>query len=466
MNYQAQSIAKTLLDDKRSLVDEVKRAKKILNYKRLFDESDYYESNRGLYHAAIILAFISQLATAYSSYNFYAKFETFIILNELKPFVISIILIGIEVIKFMLCQKSIPTIFTKPQPMWLILSAIVVLITIYTSILGGGNLGVNDTKTINVSNNFNELKSKTINDYDLEIKNVAKDYDKTINDLREVSERSSKSFWVTSSAKAVAKANDKITDMQTKKEEALSKLRAKKELEINSLSTKNDNNLEKIEKENKASETAFRIGFGVFDLLFMLCTYFTYLYKHESKEREEIHELEKESVVEPVLPIEKIVSVPQEVVEIEVDNFSKSNNVESKNKPAIGFQLSNNKPTTKIVEPKPILNVSNMNEKIVYVDRVVEKIVYVPQETIVEKEVPATKRYCEFCDTQYPPNAKKNRFCSDKCRNHWHDSFGKLKKKMIANKPLDDKDIKFETKLKEQQKIHYNKLLQDVLKSK
>ena len=132
MNLQAQSIAKTLLDDKRSIVDEVKRAKKILNYKRLFDETDYFESNRGLYHGAIVLAIICQITTAYSSYNYYAKFETFNVLNEIKPFVISLLLIGIEVIKFMLCKKAIPTIFKNPKPIWLVLAGIIVFITIYT----------------------------------------------------------------------------------------------------------------------------------------------------------------------------------------------------------------------------------------------------------------------------------------------------------------------------------------------
>ena len=450
MNNIANTIAQSLFNAETNIVDDVKKERVLNSYKSLFYSKDYFSSNRKLYKSSLVLAVICQIITAVSSYSFYDSAESFSLFGIFKPTIIVSLLILLEIGKFILSFYSLKDYFNKPNYFLIGITSILVGWTMYTSIIGGGEIGIDKTKTIKVSDSFDSNREKTLNDYKKEIETIKAEYDVSINDLRlaiktinhRCTDPRTGNTWIAPKSKERAIVNQKESELSSllaKKEKTLNDLRLKRDSNIGSIDLNKSNSINKIELENQSSAIKFRIGFCIFDFMFVICSIFNYYYKYNSVlERDVKNKLEEISakpqkitptIIEPKenIIVDNEINYPKEET-INVRNFSKQEIVSNN----IGFvqRFTNKTPIENKkaeVEVKPIeVEVDVQPKK----EKEMDKIVYV--------EVPANSRECDHCKKKFAPIVPKNRFCAGHtCKNAWNHSFKKLKEFLEENKVTD-----------------------------
>lgn len=474
MNNIANTIAQSLFNAETNIVDDVKKERVLNSYKSLFYSKDYFSSNRKLYKSSLVLAVICQIITAVSSYSFYDSAESFSLFGIVKPAIIVSLLFLLEIGKFTLSLYSLKDYFNKPNYFLIGITSILVVWTMYTSIIGGGEIGIDKTKTIKVSDSFDSNREKTLNDYNKEIETIKKEYDISINDLRlaiktinhRCTDPRTGNTWIAPKSKERAIVNQKeseLSNLLSKKEKTLNDLRLKRDSNIGSIDLSKSNSINKIELENQSSAIKFRIGFCIFDFMFVICSIFNYYYKYNSVlERDIKNKLEEISIIpQPITstiiePLKENLIVenenyPKEET-INVRNFSKHEIVSNK----IGFvqSFTNKNPveSKKVeiekVKIKPIEKVEvNVQPK---KEKKMDKIVY------IEVPVPANSRECDHCKKKFAPIVPKNRFCSGHtCKNAWNHSFRKLKLFLETNKveSLVGENKDFFEKIKSQREV-------------
>ncbi len=216
---------------------------------RELSETSFFESYRALFYTAFCFAFLAQVASAISSYSF---FETLLQAKILNPYLLVSAVIGIlvsvEVIKYTVVNKSFKELFAlqpKQNLPLFIIAFLVSSLSIYASITGGGNLGIDTTKPQTVSKQF-----------DTEIAAL-----KT--DITGITNRNS---W-----KGQVYLPTKEKNLVYAKETEIAALKAKKEAALQAVAA-----------ENTTNATQFKIGFAAFELLFFVCTVFVWYYKRRS----------------------------------------------------------------------------------------------------------------------------------------------------------------------------------------
>jgi hypothetical protein len=212
-------------------------------------QNSFFESYRALFYTALLFSFLAQVASAISSYSFFAALLQVKILNPylLVSAVIGILL-SVEIIKYTVVNKSFKELFAlQPQhnTALFLLAFLVSSLSIYASITGGGNLGIDTTQPQLVSNEF----------------------DKEIAALRnDITGIQARNTWKGQ------------TYLPTKEKSLL----YAKETEIAALKAKKESALQAVTAQNETNKTQFQIGFAAFELLFFVCTIFVWYYKRRS----------------------------------------------------------------------------------------------------------------------------------------------------------------------------------------
>lgn len=205
----------------------------------------YYQTYIELYLLCKCVAFISQIASLTSSYSFVFSLLNIEVLN-IKIAITILLLILIESIKFILLDKALFTVFgleNKPNYVLLVLSLVWCLFSVYCSVQGSTTFVTNTTPVL-------ETKHNT------EI-NIVR------NEIKQIINRNTynKKTWIV--------GKDKALLMQ-------------KELILSDLIKKKDNELENISNEIKVAKNGLKIGFCIFDLCFILCTWYTWVFIEKS----------------------------------------------------------------------------------------------------------------------------------------------------------------------------------------
>lgn len=212
-------------------------------------QKSFFESYRALFYTALLFSFLAQVASAISSYSFFAALLQVKILNPylLVSAVIGI-LVSVEIIKYTVVNKSFKELFAlQPQhnTALFIIAFLVSSLSIYASITGGGNLGIDTTQPQLVSSAF-----------DTEIAALR-------NDITGIQARNT---WKGQ------------TYLPTKEKSLL----YAKETEIAALKAKKESALQAVTAQNETNKTQFQISFAAFELLFFVCTIFVWYYKRRS----------------------------------------------------------------------------------------------------------------------------------------------------------------------------------------
>jgi len=243
---QGKTLAEKLFNSANTTFSEFQRNSKELKFVKELSERTYYENYIALFYTAIFFAYVAQIASAVSSYNFFYEVLG-IKLSGLFLIVATItILILIEVLKYVLLNKSFSQIFTianTEKSIGLLIVALALsIISITASVLGGGKLGIDTAKVTNVESKF-----------DSEITALR-------NEIQAIQKRNS---W---------KGQTYIAG----KEKALLHT---KELELAKVKEAKENGLQLVQNENQINESIYRYGFGIFEAMFILCTCYIWYFK-------------------------------------------------------------------------------------------------------------------------------------------------------------------------------------------
>lgn len=239
------NLAKNLFANKKNNFADFAQTTNTLEFVEQLQPKTYYETYKELYFGAKCFAVLAQIATAISSYSFYAVLFTAKITNEYaQMFCVCAVLIFIETIKYLLLNKALLSIFSlpaKPNYVLLVLGLILSFCSIYASIVGGGNLGIDTAK----------------------VETVKSEFDSEIAFLRtEITDIQKRNTY---------KGNTYISGKDKK-------LLHQKETTLQGLQAKKDSELAKVHDLNETNANTFKIGFGLFDILFLLCTFYIWYF--------------------------------------------------------------------------------------------------------------------------------------------------------------------------------------------
>lgn len=240
------NLAKNLFAKKKNNFADFAQTTNTLEFVEQLQPKTYYETYKDLYFGAKCFAVLAQIATAISSYSFFANLFAAKITNEYALiFCVCVVLVIIEIMKFITLNKALLGLFSLPaKPNYVLLSFALILsiCSIYASVIGGGNLGI-DNEQVNV---------------------VKSEFDNEIAILRaEITDIQKRNSY---------KGNTYIVGKEKK-------LLHTKETTLQGLQAKKDSELAKVHDLNETNANTFKIGFGLFDILFILCTLYVWSFK-------------------------------------------------------------------------------------------------------------------------------------------------------------------------------------------
>ena len=238
-------LAKKLFNTQKNNFADFSQTTNSLQFVEKLQPKTYYETYKDLYYAAKFFSFLAQIATAISSYAFFVDLFAPKIQNPiLLVCAVILVLAIIETMKYIALNKALLGLFSLPKKENYILLAFALLLSIcsiYTSVVGGGNFGIDTAKVVTVKSEF-----------DTEIATLR-------TEIAAIQNRNT------------YKGNTYIVG----KDKAL--LHAK-ETKIQALQAQKDNELSKVSQANENSANTFKIGFGLFDLLFIVCTLYVWYF--------------------------------------------------------------------------------------------------------------------------------------------------------------------------------------------
>jgi hypothetical protein len=245
MQDNIKNLVKTIAGKKNTANSVFNQANTEQEFMTLLSQKSYYENYSLLYYSAIFFALVSQLATAVSSYTFFADLLAIKVSPTLLPFAVAILLLLIEVLKYVSFNKGLEGVFALPQRINYVLLVFAILLSagsMYASIIGGGSFGI-DTQRI----------ASTETKFDAEIANIRQD-------IADIKARNTwkNQTWLPKKEKALLYA----------KEQELSKIKLEKE-----------NGLQTVAQDNEIAATQYKFGFAFFDALFLLCTLYVWYFR-------------------------------------------------------------------------------------------------------------------------------------------------------------------------------------------
>lgn len=382
-------------------------------------QKSYYENNSLLYHATIFFAFISQLATAVSSYTFFADLLAIKLSPTLLPFAVAILLLLIEVLKYVSFNKGLEGVFALPQRINYVLLVFAILLSagsMYASIIGGGSFGIDTQKIVSTETKF-----------DGEIDKIRQD----ITDIK------SRNTW-------------KNQTWLPKKEKSLV---YSKEEELTRLKLQKEQSLADTAADNETAATQYKFGFAFFDALFLLCTLYVWYFRKCVAVEGMVNESQTSSppapeggvmqVIQPVItqpvtqqPVtqnsQQPVTQPEQPDRNSRTNYLKFTPVirdsyrKKKNDDENALRTEENA-STEIKTHCVDENVSeNIVENALRTNTNLENALRTNNENhnasieIIHTHCVDEKHQCENCGKIRPQNTTWQRFCCDKCRGVWN----------------------------------------------
>jgi hypothetical protein len=376
-NYK--NLAKNLFAKKKNNFADFAQTTNTLEFVEQLQPKTYYETYKELYFGAKCFAVLAQIATAISSYSFFADLFAAKITNEYALIVcVCVVLIIIEVMKFITLNKALLGLFSlpaKPNYVLLAFALVISLCSIYASVIGGGKLGID-----------NEQVSTVKSEFDTEIAILRAE----ITDIQKRNSYKGNTYIAGKEKKLLHQKEGNLTDLQAKK----------------------DSELAKVHDLNETNANTFKIGFGLFDIFFLLCSfyvwYFTKLVAIESLANEMSPGPEKHITIENTnvgsqnAPNTQQNAIPNQQNKIGFHyDFT-----HLKNKAAADAAANldtNSGKHSKNVENVEKHDENSMNENRKEVNKTYENHIHY-------------NRKCLHCGNNFLHNHKKQKFCADKCR--------------------------------------------------
>lgn len=419
MQDNIKNLVKTIAGKKNTANKVFNHHSKEEDFMNQLSQKSYYENNSLLYHATIFFAFVSQLATAISSYTFFADLLAIKLSPTLLPFAVAILLLLIEVLKYVSFNKGLEGVFALPQRINYVLLVFAILLSVgsmYASIIGGGSFGI-DTKRIT---------------------NTETKFDGEIATLRsEIAEIHKRNTW-----KGSTYLGKKEKKLVYSKEEELSNLKLQKENRLNSVAA-----------DNETAATQYKFGFAFFDALFLLCTLYVWYFRKCVAVEGMVNESQTSSPPAPVGGVMQVIQpvITQPVTQIPVTQNSQAPVTKSQMKPphrrtdflkhtpiiVDNYEKKKNddenalrikeNASTEINTHCVDENVSeNIVENALRENIVIENALRTNNENhnasieIIHTHCVDGKYHCENCGKIRPQNVTWQRFCCDKCRGVWN----------------------------------------------
>jgi hypothetical protein len=343
------------------------------SYRKELSQQPYYNMMRGFYIFAWIVIFACQAVSAYSEYVYFTGFFSHLLTGvwlHVASVAIASVIEGFKFFLFSILFSQLYNVHGRAylNPLALVFCLAVSSISITTSIIGGGTLGIDTAKV-----------TSTETKHDSEISALR-------NEIKEIQKRNT---W---RGNTYIQGKDKTLLHQ--KESELSKAKTSKESELNQVAA-----------QNKEQENSYRYGFASFEICYILLTLFTYYYKKRSyiEDGQASTTTSNEARPQTFTHIPSQQGVRQRYVQ-NLTNYAvrKDNNAVRKRKDT--STIEEDTPTNKIGFD---LNAVRKEQKNVARKEVEKIVVEVPMEG---------KRKCKNCGNLFVYSDKKHWHCADKCR--------------------------------------------------
>jgi hypothetical protein len=387
-NYK--NLAKNLFAKKKNNFADFTQTTNTLEFVAQLQPKTYYETYKELYFGAKFFAVLAQLATAISSYSFFADLFAAKITNEYALiFCVCVVLVIIEVMKFLTLNKALLGLFSlpaKPNYVLLAFALVISLCSIYASVIGGGKLGIDNEQVVTVKSEF-----------DTEIAVLR-------TEIRDIQKRNS------------YKGNTYIAGKEKK-------LLHQKESNLTALQAKKDSELTKVYAANETNANTFKIGFGLFDLFFLLCSlyvwYFTKLVAIESLATEQDNAQDKIIAIENTNVGSQ--NAPNENVNTQINAIPNQQN-------KIGFQYDfthlKNKSAADATPNLDLKTENDLSTSVVNTNHVNTNVV---DTSII---LGNGNRICLHCQGVFTYKTNNHKYCNDTCRiSNWELRTGRKFKK-------------------------------------
>ena len=236
---------------------------------------EFYDSYKVLFWIAIVLAFIMQLASATSAYNYIDQIIAIKIAQiDLRLILVLATLVFVEVIKYHLYSITLQKAFARPrafEPFLILLTLAVSAFSFFASVSGGGEYGV-DHKKEKTRSNYYDKKISEVKSQIQEIQN---------------SEAYKVVKWIGNGQTALVLSPEGL------------KLIQKREAELSEFKQEKAQQLQKINQENSTNRKRYEYAFGTFEIIFILCQLFIWHFKRSSAQDREISEQINSSKANP-----------------------------------------------------------------------------------------------------------------------------------------------------------------------
>lgn len=206
----------------------------------------YYESRKGLFFFCVILAFVCQVASAVSSYSFFAALAAVKLTGYYLIAATVCILLILEAAKYYLFNAFFADLFrltgTKTDFGILIPALIVSVVSIYASIAGGAELATDHSAELAVESRF-EARKNAIRE-----------------EIKAITARNTwkGQTWLPKADKALLLQKEKQLQAETEAEQA---------------------EKQQAREKNETNAAAYRYGFAGFEVLFIAATLFVWFFR-------------------------------------------------------------------------------------------------------------------------------------------------------------------------------------------
>jgi hypothetical protein len=336
----------------------------------------YFQTYRGLFFAALFFALVSQVASGLSSYTFYATLFQIKVSGILLVLTTVSVLALVEIGKYFLFHHVFADMFSlsgKKMAWGLLLVGLALSgLSMYASVVGGGNLGIDHARVTMAEDKFGS-----------EIAQIRK----------EINEIQHRNTWKGQ------------TWLPTKEKTLLHQ----KEAELARLKDQKTTTLLDIDQDNEKSKLTYQFGFGAFDLLFFLCLLFQYHYK----KRCAVEYLANQTPVSKVANREETTPLPSPTPSQGLEHLQGKSNSAPLYVPnsgqKIGFMFNH-------VPSKHEIRHTNTEET--NYEQTQMKIEKDENRVIsqIENVLHEGNRICEYCGKVYVYMHNKQKYCCDNCR--------------------------------------------------
>lgn len=310
---------------------------------------DYYNSYLGMFYFCLVLTFISQILSLGSEYSYFSQVFSSSLNGVLLVGATVLFCIFIESAKYFVFGAFFKQMFlltkSSVNPFLLILALFISAVSVYASVIGGGTFGIDTAKV-----------ASTESKHDAEITTLRK----------EIAEIHQRNTW---KGNTYIAGEDKAL-LHTKESE-LSKAKQQKESELQTVAT-----------QNKESELTYRYWFGGFELVFVLCTWFSFYFR-------------KRTTIESKTGAEAVPSDSDTISHVGYQIPQQGNHATG-NVKKLGFSFGNTHDSNPQVNN---LSVSNPQVKQVHIGDEIA---------------------CEYCQSKFIKKTLLHRFCSKSCKLAWH----------------------------------------------